>query len=106
MIKIEIRGLNLENIKKISKLKGEDDYFLNYRIESFNNFLNIKDPKFGPKYNIDYDKVIYYKNSTSGMKNDWRMIDNNIKCEFKDLGVIESEKNLDGIGIQYESEVI
>ena len=106
MIKIEIKGLNLDNIKKISKLKGEDEYFLNYRIDSFYNFLKIKDPDYGPKYKIDYDKIIYYKNNTSSMKDDWRFVDKNIQCEFKDLGVIESEKNLDGMGVQYESEVI
>ena len=106
MIKIEIKGLNLDNIKKISKLKGEEDYFLNYRIESLNNFFKLKDPDFGPKYNIDYDKIIYYKNNTDGIKNEWQMVDKDIQCEFKGLGVIESEKNLDGIGIQYESEVI
>ena len=106
MIEIEIRGLSLDNIKKISKLKGEEDYFLNYRIESYNNFLKIKDPEYGPKYKIDYDKIIYYKNSTTNMKDDWKLVDNDIQCEFRGLGVIESEKNLDGIGIQYESEVI
>ena len=106
MIKIEITGLNLENIKKISKIKNEEDYFLNYRIESYNNFLKIKDPEFGPKYDIDYDKIIYYKSNDDGIKKNWDLVSENIKCEFKDLGVIESEKNLDGIGIQYESEVI
>ena len=106
MIKIELVGLNLENIKKISKLKEEEDYFLNYRIESFNNFLKIKDPDFGPKYKINYDKIIYYKSTDNGLKKDWKQVDKKIQCEFNDLGVIESEKNLDGIGIQYESEVI
>lgn len=40
------------------------------------------------------------------MKKDWKEIDQNIQCEFRDLGVIESEKKMDGIGVQYESEVI
>ncbi len=40
------------------------------------------------------------------MQKNWKLVDNNIQCEFKGLGVIESEKNLDGIGVQYESEVI
>ena len=106
MIKIEIRGLNLENIKKISKLKGEEDYFLNYRIKSFKEFLKLDDPNFGPDYKINYDKIIYYKSVQDEMKNNWNQVDNKIKDEFKPLGVIESECNLDGIGIQYESEVI
>ena len=40
------------------------------------------------------------------MKSDWNKIDKNIKNEFDDLGVIKGECNLDGIGVQYESEVI
>ena len=74
MIKIEITGLNLENIKKISKIKNEEDYFLNYRIESYNNFLKIKDPEFGPKYDIDYDKIIYYKSNDDGIKKNWDLV--------------------------------
>ena len=106
MIEIELVGLNLENIKKISEIKGEEQYFLNYRLESFQKFLNSKNPEFGPKCYIDYDKIIYYKSLNNGLKKDWSQVNRNIQCEFKSLGVLESEKNLDGIGIQYESEVI
>ena len=106
MIKIEIVGLNLENIKLISKYKNESDYFLNYRIKAYQDFLKLDDPKFGPKYKIDYDKIIYYKSIQDETKDNWDKVDLKIREEFKPLGVIESECNLDGIGIQYESEVI
>ncbi len=106
MIKIEIRGLNLDNIKKISASKKEEKYFLDYRVKSYEIFKNLNDPDFGPKYTIDYDKIIYYKTIQDDMKNNWRDVNSNVQDEFKGLGVLESEKNLDGIGIQYESEVI
>ena len=106
MIKIEIRGLNLENIKKISKFKKEEDYFLNYRLESYKNFKEIKDPDFGPKYKIDYDKIIYYKSVQDDMYSNWSQVDEKIQDEFKPLKVLDSASCLDGIGIQYESEVI
>ena len=106
MIKIEIRGLNLDNIKKISALKKEEKYFLDYRVKSYEIFKNLNDPDFGPKYTIDYDKIIYYKTIQDDMKNNWSDVNSNVQDEFKGLGVLESEKNLDGIGIQYESEVI
>ena len=61
MIKIEIVGLNLENIKKISKLKDEEDYFYNYRLDSFKKFKELDIPSYGIKEDIDYDKIIYYK---------------------------------------------
>ena len=79
---------------------------MNYRLDSFRKFQELKNPDFGPKCDIDYDKIIYYKNNVPKMENDWGLINKSIRCEFQDLGVIESEKNLDGIGIQYESEVI
>lgn len=106
MIKIEIRGLNLDNIKKISKYKNEEKYFLDYRINAYNEFLKLKDPNFGPKYKIDYENVIYFKSIQDEVLNDWNKVDIGIREEFKPLGVIESECKLDGIGIQYESEVI
>jgi len=106
VIKIEIVGLNLENIKKISKLKDEEDYFYNYRLDSFKKFKELDIPSYGIKEDIDYDKIIYYKSVHDKIEKDWDLVDSNIKDEFSSLGVIESEKNLDGIGIQYESEVI
>ena len=106
MISLELVGLNLDTIEKISKIKNESDYFQEYRKESYNNFLELKEPNYGPKCNIDYDKVIFYKSIYDNIKNDWRKIDKSIQCEFRDLGVLESEKKMDGIGVQYESEVI
>ena len=106
MIKIEIRGLNLDNIKKISSLKKEDKYFFDYRVKSYEIFKKLDDPSFGPNYKVDYDNIIYYKSIQDDIKNNWNDVNTSVKDEFKNLGVIESEKNLDGIGIQYESEVI
>ena len=106
MILIELIGLSLDTVEKISEIKKEENYFRDYRKESLKTFLELKDPEFGPNYTIDYNKVIFYKSITNSLKKDWRQIDESIQCEFRDLGVIESEKNLDGIGVQYESEVI
>lgn len=103
---MEIVGLNLENIKKISKLKKEEDYFLNYRLESFEKFKELKDPDYGPKYQINYDDIIYYKGNTLEVTSNWDLVDEKIQDEFLPLGVIESSSKLGGMGIQYESEVI
>ena len=103
---MEIKNLSKENIKKISKIKNEDDYFTNYRLKSYEIFKSIDDPTFGPKYNIDYDKIIYYKSNEDNLSNDWNKISCSIKNEFNSLGVIDSEKKMDGLGVQYESEMI
>ena len=106
MIIIEIVGLSEEKIRKISNYKGENDYFLNYRLNSYKKFLEQTDPSFGPKYDIDYDNIIYYKGEGNNIKNNWEGISCSVKDEFSSLGVIDSEKHMDGLGVQYESEMI
>lgn len=103
---MEVIGINKENIKKISEYKKEDSWVYDYRIKSFELFNDLPLPSFGPKYEINFDKIVYYKSNETSVKDNWNKIDKNIKCEFDNLGVTNSEKNLDGIGVQYESEVI
>ena len=103
---MEIKGLNEKNIRKISEIKNEEQWILDFRLKSYELFKKQDMPNFGPKFDLDFDKVIYYKSKEQGMNTNWNKIDNNIKCEFQNLGVIDSEKYLDGIGVQYESEVI
>ena len=103
---MEIKGLNQSNIKKISGIKHEEQWVLDFRLKSYELFQKLDMPKFGPKFDLDFNKVIYYKSQDKGMKSNWNNIDNNIKCEFQNLGVIDSEKYMDGMGVQYESEVI
>ena len=55
---------------------------------------------------MDYEKIIYYKSNDDELSNDWEKISCSIKNEFQSLGVIDSEKKMDGLGVQYESEMI
>ena len=103
---MEIVGINKENVEAISKYKQEEPWIRDYRIKSYELFENIPMPKFGPDYEIDFDKIIYYKANDRDIKDNWNQLNNNLKDEFTYLGVVDSEKNLDGIGVQYESEVI
>lgn len=103
---MEVIGLNEEKIKSISKVKNEDDWVLDYRLKSYEIFNNLELPSFGPTYEIDFDNIIYYKDNSDGIKANWNEINSNVKDELDNLGVIESERHLDGIGVQYESEVI
>ena len=103
---MEIVGLSKEKIEEISKIKNEEEYFKNYRLNSYEIFKNIEDPSFGVKYDIDFDKIIYYKSNEDKVSNDWNKISCSIKNEFQNLGVIASEKKMDGLGVQYESEMI
>ena len=101
-----IEGLSADKIKTISKLKQETEDVLDFRLKSYEAFKNMPLPSFGPSLDIDFDKIIYYASNDNKINSSWESIDKNITNEFDTLGVIESEKNLDGMGVQYESEVI
>ena len=104
---MEIIGLSQEKIKQISEIKKEDSWVLDYRLKSYELFEKAEEPSFGPKANIDFEKVIYYKtNDDNKIKNNWDDISCSIRDELNSVGVLESEKHLDGMGVQYESEVI
>lgn len=104
---MELLGLTEENVLKISEIKHEDKWVLDYRLKSYELFKKMDMPSFGPKYELDFSKVVYYKNEEdSAIKNNWNNVTSCVKDEFKSLGVIDSEKYLSGIGVQYESEVI
>lgn len=107
VILLEIIGLDINKIKTISNIKNESDWILDYRLKSYELFNKIDYPNFGPKTEIDFDKVIYYKtNDNNSIKNNWKDISCSIRDELDSVGVLESEKHLDGMGVQYESEVI
>ncbi|MDD6224487.1 MAG: Fe-S cluster assembly protein SufB [bacterium] len=102
-----LQGLNVETIRQISDLKQEDSWVKDYRMDSFQSFNKLDLPKFGPSYTVDFDQVIYYKNDKlDPIKDSWDEVDDRIVHELDDLGVLESEHHLDGMGVQYESEVI
>ena len=103
---MEIKGIDENKVKEISSIKQEDSWVFDYRLDSFHHFQKIDMPSFGPKLSVPFDDIIYYKSSGNGIKRDWKDINSNVYGELHNLGVVESEKHLDGIGVQYESEVI
>ena len=105
---MEIVGLSEEKVKKISEIKHENDWVLNYRLKGYKSFVEQKMPLFGPEINLNFDDVIYYKNNEADKKleNNWNNILKPVVDELDSVGVLESEKHFDGMGVQYESEVI
>ena len=99
--------LTSDIVEKISSIKNEPEWMRDFRVNSFLYFDKTKDPDWGPKIEVDFDKITYYKERTQELTNDWEKINCAIRNEFRDLGVIAAEnKYLDGIGAQYDSEVI
>ena len=104
---MEIKGLSLDGVKQISKQKQEDSWVLDYRTKSYEIFEKLPLPSFGPKANVQFDDIIYYKTTEEEkIQSSWDRVNKRVKGELESLGVLESEQYLDGIGVQYESEVI
>ena len=98
--------LNEELVRKISKLKGEPEWMLDFRLNSLKSFFELDNPNFGPKIELDFSKINYYK-KIDDVKDDWDKVNVDVKNTFKELGVIDAEeKYLCGVSNQYESEVV
>lgn len=104
---IELKGITKETVEKISDAKNEPDWMRQFRLKSLEAFFELDMPNFGPKLDINFDDIIYYKRTQDDIYDDWNKVDKDVKETFDKLGVIEAEeKYLGGIGTQYESEVI
>lgn len=104
---MEIKGLNKENIISISNHKEEDSWVKDYRLEAYKQFESMSDKlPFGPDFKLDFDKITYYKSQDDTLRNDWNQVLKPVKEELENLGVLESEQHMGGMGVQYESEVI
>ena len=105
---MEIVGISKENVEKISEIKKEEDWIKSFRLKAYESFKNQSNPKFGPTIDLNYDDIIYYKSNEADKKieSDWNNVLKPVVDELDGLGVLESEKHLGGMGVQYESEVI
>ena len=102
------KGLNEEVIKFISHAKGEPDFMLEYRLKSYEQFVKLKNPSWGPDLSgIDFGEYTYYVKSTEKQAHNWENVPTKIKDTFAKLGIPEAEaKYLAGTSTQFESEVV
>jgi Fe-S cluster assembly protein SufB len=99
--------LNEKFIIDLSKKKHEPLWMQEFRLNSLQSFNKMSNPNFGPKIDLNFDEILYYKDNKQKLTDNWQKVDNNIKNTFCGLGVINAEeKYLDGVTNQYESEVI
>ncbi|MBE6154460.1 MAG: Fe-S cluster assembly protein SufB [Firmicutes bacterium] len=91
----------------LSNKKNEPSWMLDFRLYSLKKFNELDNPNFGPKLNIDFDKIVYYKENKNKMTDNWDNVSKDIRGTFCDLGVIKAEQDyLYGVTNQYESEVV
>lgn len=101
------KELNKQFIIDLSKKKNEPDWMLEFRLKSYEKFCELDNPKFGPKIDIDFSNITYYKSQEEKITNDWKKVNCSIRNSFEKLGVIDAEKKyLGGVTNQFESEVV
>ena len=105
---MEIKGIDKEKVELITNIKKEDSWVKKFRLDSYEKFEKLGMPEFGPEIDLDFSSIIYYKanEQDEAIKSDWNNVLKPVVDELDSLGVLESEKHLGGMGVQYESEVI
>ena len=98
--------LNRDFIINLSNKKGEPSWMTEFRLNSYEAFLKIENPTFGPKLDFSFDDLLYYK-KTEEQKKNWQDVKKETYHTFCKLGVVDAEeKYLDGVSNQMESEVV
>lgn len=100
-------GIDEDKIIEISKTKNEPKWMTDFRLKSYKAFTELPNPNFGPELKINFDLINYYKKVSDKTENNWDKVACPIKDTFEEVGLIDAEKKyLDGIGAQFESEVV
>ena len=99
------KGLSKEVVIKLSKLKNEPEWMLNFRLKAFEHFTKMEMPTWGADLSkIDFNNISYYMSLSSKVANSWDDVPEKIKNTFEKLGIPEAEKTLlAGAGAMIES---
>ena len=102
------KGLDADIVRQISKLKGEPEWMLEYRLKALDIFEKKPTPTWGGDVSaIDFQDIYYYVKPTSEEAKSWDDVPADMKRTFDKLGIPEAEqKFLSGVGAQYDSEVV
>lgn len=102
-----MKKLDQKFVRELSKAKMEEKWMLDFRLKALDAFNNLPEPNFGPSFDIDFDKIVYYKENKDKMTDNWDNVNKDVRDTFCNLGVIKAEQDyLYGVTNQYESEVV
>ena len=102
------KGLTKDTVIEISKMKNEPQWMLDFRLRSYEIFMQKPMPTWGGDLSvIDFQNIYYYAKASDKVEKNWDDVPDNVKKTFDKLGIPEAEKKfLAGVGAQYESEVV
>ncbi|MDE7263304.1 MAG: Fe-S cluster assembly protein SufB [Anaeroplasmataceae bacterium] len=102
------KGLSRSVVEFISNAKHEPKWMKEFRLKSYDAFMELKNPVWGPDLSgIDFNEYTYYIKSSEKTEHSWEDVPSEIKDTFEKLGIPEAEaKYLAGSSTQFESEVV
>ena len=101
------KGINEDIVRRISEIKGEDEWMRELRLRAFRLFESLPMPEFGEIEPIDFQDMTYYIKASERTESDWDDVPEAIKETFERLGIPQAEREyLSGVATQYESEVV
>ncbi len=101
-----MKGISVDIVKEISRLKNEPAWMTEFRVKSFLKFEEMDNPDFGPYIDVNFDEITFYK-KVDNLNSSWDDVKSDVKDVFEEVGLIDAEeKYLDGVGAQIESEVV
>jgi len=102
------KGLSREVVTEISRMKGEPEWMLEFRLKALDIFMKKPLPRWGGNLDeLDFQDIQYYVKPSERQGKTWEEVPAEIKQTFDKLGIPEAEqKFLAGVSAQYESEVV
>lgn len=102
------KGLSRGTVEEISKIKNEPQWMLDFRLRSYDIFMNKPMPVWGGDLSkIDFQNIYYYTKASEKQSKSWDDVPESVRKTFDKLGIPEAEKKfLAGVGAQYESETV
>ncbi len=104
------KGLSEDVIRDMSRMKGEPQWMLDFRLKAYQRFLRRPIPTWGGGGlldDIDFDDIYYYVKPEGTQAKDWDMVPESIKQTYEKLGIPEAErKYLAGVSAMYDSETV
>jgi Fe-S cluster assembly protein SufB len=102
------KGLSRGTVEEISKMKGEPDWMLEFRLRSYEVFMSKSMPNWGGDLgHIDFQNIYYYAKAAGKQSQSWDDVPESVRNTFEKLGIPEAERKfLAGVGAQYESETV
>ena len=96
------KGLDEDVVRRISQLKGEPEWLLEFRLKAYHHWLTLKAPTWGHLHvpEIDYQAISYYAAPRQKAANDKKEIDPELKKTFDKLGIpLEEQLRLSGMAV-------